>query len=402
MAIASSNFTILRYGEYADPTDLSTAPTTIREIPMTGESLTWQTQSISSQNINSSRQILDTVQTGYEVSGGINIEFAPVVWDHLMQGVMWGNWQGTAVELDDVAVSITKATRTIEFTGAEAPFETTDVAPASQDGIKAGQFFKLIASASGSIDADNCGVFQVETVSDASTAVVKAVDGATPFAGGDDTGNCKVRASMLRAPADGSSTNMKKHIFAFEKEQSDLDTPTFTKFTGCRMNTWSLNAQSASLITGSFDMMGTTSAIATSSIGTTAKKSSFSFNGLNAVSHVDDIIVNGENYNGSSNQQYIQGLDFSVTNNLRGIKAIGQVANVEIGTGMLGITGNLNVFFSTTDLYTLFTNQTEFPLSYSVFDENGNGYVFFFPRCVISSDSMSSGGQDQDINLHAD
>jgi len=161
----------------------------------------------------------------------------------------------------------------------------------------------------------------------------------------------------------------------------------------------SLNAQSAALLTGSIDVMGSQSAIATATQVSGSQLSALAFNGFNAVNHVKDVIVNGQNLNlvGGSNEQFMQGLDFSITNNLRGIKAIGHLANVDTAAGMLGVTGNINVFFADTAMYTLFVNQTEFGLSYSVVNENGDGYVFSFPRVTISNDSMSAGGQDQDI-----
>ena len=393
MTIASSNFTIMRYGEYADPTDLTTLPTAIREIPMTGESLGYQTQSVSSQNINSSRQILDTIQTGYEVSGGVQIEMAPYIWDHLIQGALWANWQTTPIALDDAVVSIDADAREITF-AAETPFDATG---ATANKIKEGQFIQIRVGTSNSIAAGNTGIFQIEEVTSTSVAVVKAVDGATPFSGDETSKNCCVRASMIRAPKDGSSTNMKRHVFLFEKEQSDLSTPTFTYFKGCYVNNFSLNAQSSSLLTGSFDFMGSESAIATSTAVAT-HTAAMSFNGFNAVNHVGDVIINGKNLNGSTNEQFIQGLDFTVTNNLRGIKAIGHLANIDTAAGMLGVTGNLNVFFKNTEMYNLFVNQTEFGVSYSLINNATNeGYVISFPRVTISNDSMSAGGQDQDI-----
>jgi len=392
----------MRIGEYADSTDLTTLPTNLREIPMTGESLGYQTQSIQSQNINSSRQILDTIQTGYEASGGLQIEIAPKVYDLLIQGALWANWQTTPIAEDAEAITIdhdnvdADTARTIETT--TSLFDTVGTAT---DKIKEGQYFQLRVEDSDSIPEALAGIYQVDEVLTATTATVKQVDGATPFKASttDTTGDkCKIRASMIRAPKDGSTANMKRHVFLLEKEQSDLDTPTFTYFKGCYVNNLSVNAQSAALLTGSIDFMGAQSGIATATaVG--SHLSALAFNGFNAVNHVKDVIVNGKNLNasGGTNEQFIQGLDFSITNNLRGIKAIGHLANVDTAAGMLGVTGNLNVFFADIAMYTLFVDQTEFGLSYSVVNESGDGYVFSFPRVTISNDSMSAGGQDQDI-----
>jgi len=410
MSIASSNFTIMGFGNYTNPGASNEAkPTTLKEIPMTGESMGYQTQSISSSNINSSRQVLDTVPTGYDVSGGLQIEYAPKVYDKFFSAALWAEWQTSEVN-DIVAVTIdhdnaTPATsRTITF-GSGTFFSAT---PAT-DKICVGQFFKLETTTTDPIDDLLIGVYQVESVASATVAVVKAVDGVTPFLASATAKNALVKASMIRAPENGASTNMIRQSFLLEKRQSDLATELFTYFSKCYVNTLSMSAQSAALLTGSIDFMGATSKMRESSFAgdstvtdltagsTAAYTSADSFNGFNAVSHVKEVIVNGVNLNGTTNTQYIQGFDFSITNNLRGVKAIGHLGNVDTLAGQLGITGNINVFFANKTMYDLFTAQTEFPMSIRIEDENGDGYVFSFPRVTISNDSMSSGGADSDL-----
>jgi len=253
------------------------------------------------------------------------------------------------------------------------------------------------------------GTYQVESITSATVAIVKAVDGASPFAASSSAKNAVVKASMIRAPENGASTNMIRQSFLLEKRQSDLSTELFTYFSKCYLNTFSLSAQSAALLTGSIDFMGASSKMRESSFAgastvtdltagsTAAYVAADAFNGFNAVSHVKEVIVNGVNLNGTTNTQYIQGFDFSITNNLRGVKAIGHLGNIDTLAGQLGITGNMNVFFANKTLYDLFTAQTEFPLSFRVENENGDGYIFSFPRVTISNDSMSAGGADADL-----
>jgi len=409
MTIASSNFTILGYGEYSG----ATAPTTLTELPMTGESLSFQNQFISSQNINSSRQILDSIQTGYEVSGGIQIELAPKIYDLLMEGALWADWS-TSIEVDNEDIEIdntgyataTEASRTIT-TLTTAIFATTE---SDTTKIREGQFFQLRANAAAGIPAVLEGIYQVEEVVDGNTAIVYAVDEASPFKDSTTTttaDRADIRASMIRAPKDGTAANMVRHRYGFEKRQSDLSPELFTYFTNMYVNNFSVNAQSASLLTGSFDFMGSTSGmVETNSYftsGSTAYTSAGSFNGFNAVSHVGDVILRpsdtgiGRNLNGLVSPAYMQGLDFSVANNLRGAKAIGNLGYVDILAGQLAVSGNLNIFFESKDMYDLFTGNKEFALSYSVLNGNNEGYVFSFPRATVNTDSMSSGGNDQDL-----
>ena len=394
MTIASSNFTVIRYGEYADPTTAA-APVILRELHMTGESLGYQTQSISSSNINSSRQVLDTIKTGYDVSGGLQIEVAPGIYDDLIEGALWADW-GYAFEQTDMVISIDKATSTV--TTALTMFDAaTDQLTA--DTLKVGQFFQLSVGSTTPIHITNVGVYQIKSVTSGTVAICEEVDGATCFGETEATKTACLRACMIRAPRDGSSTYMKRHKYYFEKEQSDL-TNIFTKFTECYVNTFSVSAQSAALLTGSFDFMGALSTIDATSQGSTLN-TAHTFNGFNAVDHVVSVILNDKELMDETTGAYLQGVDFSVTNNLRGAKAIGHLGNVDTLAGQLGITGSLNVFFEGTDFYTLFVNDTEFSLSIRVENTNADdeleGYVYHFPRIVISSDSMSSGGNDQDL-----
>jgi len=416
MTIASSNFTVLGYGIYAG----DTPPTALQEIAFTGESLAYSNQFISSSNINSSRQVLDSIQTGYEVSGGLQIEFAPTVYDKLIAASLWASWGEAAnnkVALVTEAVTIDHDNTTLvtacTITTTSDAFSTNGVLA----GIVEGQFFQLSAPTTITATAPDevFGIYQVKTVTSAKIAIVYAIDGASPF-GASTTGTTgdtvNIKACMIRAPKDGSSTNMIRQRFCIEKRQTDLTPNNFTYYNNMYVNNFSLNAQSAALLTGSFDFMGSESDMqitaskydASVTADDEAYTAADTFNGYNAVSHVGDVILRkldsldaGVNLNGTSdNQVYMQGLDFAVANNLRGAKAIGVPGNVDVLAGQLGVTGNLNVFFEDKTMYDLFTAQTEFSLSYSIVNE-GVGYVFSFPRATINTDSMSSGGNDQDL-----
>jgi len=406
MTIASSNFTVLGFGAYTG-VGLATKPASLKELQMTGESLGYQTQSISSSNINSSRQISDTTQTGFDVSGGIQIEMAPKVYDDFLSAALWADWQaGFAFVDEDLVIEGSNADDTVNRTITTVTTDVFSTTPAAGR-ICPGQFFRLEQGAATPISADLVGIYQVESVTNTKEAIVKFVDGDTPFvdaagagvdttAGSTDT--ARISGSMLRAPEDGSATNMIPKIFLLEKRQGDLTTPLYTYYSSCKVNTFSLSAQSAALLTGSIDFMGSDSKMETGSFsGNNIYIGAADFNGFNAVDHVKEVIVQGKNINGNSSDKLsIQGFDFQISNNLRGVKAIGTKGNVDVLAGQLGVTGNMNVFFANSAMYDLFTAQTEFSLSFRI-EVDGDSYVFSFPRVTISSDSMSAGGSDQDL-----
>jgi len=403
VTIGSSNFTILRMGSNAPAND-NTVTATVREIPMTGESFQFSSQFISSQNINSSRQVMENLQTGFDTSGGIQIEFAPKVFDDLISGAVWADW-GTTTAFAGM-VTIVKDTRTVTAVGAFT-------------NIVEGQFFKIRKSGTDTLPLSGQGVFQVKTWVSNDSVVTYDINGVSPFFANVTGMTCHLTGSMTRAPKNGSAAIMKRKEFCFEREHSDLNPRQFFAYTGNLVNSMSINAQSASLMTGSFDFIGKNSTIFNSDetgpaieqngtlynvqAGSRATEHlvPIKFNGFNAVSHIKQVILAGQNINAvgedADDQVYFQGIDFSLSNGVRGAQAIGVMGNVSTMAGQLSVTGNMSAYFATSLMYKKFLSGEEFPLSFSVFNEDDEGYVFSFPRVAISSSSMNAGGNDQDL-----
>lgn len=389
MPISSSNFTSLGFGK---ETVYGEVPaTSLRELHFTGESFGFTKQSIQSNNINSTRQVVDTVQTGFETQGGINIEMAPKVYDELMAGALWGTW-GTATDTT-ITASVNPATRTYSAaTG--TPFTN----------LVAGQHVRI----TGFVNAVNNGVKKIAAV--ASPTAFSVVDDDTTLVTESAVASVNVSGSMLRNGSVRSS-------YYFERTHNDLDPKQYFSFNGNLVNSFNLSAQASALITGAFQFMGKTSAIynddpvsadnpngnGTGVVGSGSNSynnvtlAPLAFNGLNAVSHVGDICINNIPVNAGADAIYMNALDFSVSNNLRGVKAIGFLGNVDVSPGQLAVTGALKALFAKDTMYRRYLSGEEFSLSYSVFDETGDGYVFSWPRVTISGENMSAGGKDQDL-----
>ena len=382
MTIASSNFTTLAW--YLEST-YGVKPTSgaMRYTPFTGESLQFTKESISSNNINPSRQVSDTIQTGFEVGGGLNIELGPKAFDQFVAGAMWNNW-GTETDVDVTVTAADGGAGDDTFTASTGtPFVN----------IVAGQFFQV----SGMTNDANNGIFQAKVATDTVLTVDKDNYTLTAEVGS----SAHVNACLIKNPADASSSVKKSYYI--EKAMEDLDTPQYISYSGCMVNSMSISAQASSILTGSFDFMGKTSTIGTTTGSVTAKTNAYGGNILNSVSHVGDIRIglagaSGANINvASGSGVYFQSLDFTLSNNLRGIQAIGQSGNIDVSPGQLTVTGNMNTFFQDDTMYSRFVDGSEFSLSYQVLDTDGEGYVFYFPRVAVSASTMSAGGSDQDL-----
>jgi len=406
--IGSSNFTVMRYVEESDADNPGyNAGDNLREIPMTGESFQFSSQFIESNNINSSRQVLDQIQTGYEVNGGLQIEFAPKVYDEFIQAALWADWQGTAkntdytVTIGAVSAGVHGGTITDDATG-----DTMDT------GLVAGQWFYLRTKSGTPVADANVGIYKAKTV----VGSVITIDESTPITTAEANKTCNICASMIRAPKNGEAAYMKRHKFFFERQHSDITPAQFFSYGGNLVNTFSIDGSSAALLTGSFDFIGEDAAIYNSAANNAdtnpngngagsladlngdSKLAALAFNGFNAVSHIKGIYLDGTNVNKSAGGDiYIQSLNFSINNALRGAQAMGYMGNVSVQAGKLGVTGNISSYFANDSMYRRFLNGDEFELAYVVEDENNDAYVFTFPRVVISTSSMNAGGNDQDL-----
>jgi hypothetical protein len=384
--ITSSNFTTLSYGTEETYGELPAVA--FKYINFTGESLQFTKESISSNNINPSRQISDLIQTGFQVSGGINIEVAAKTFDDFIEGAMWKAW-GQATDVDITATFAALASgNTITATGgATSPFAQ----------LAAGQFIRI----AGTGTAANRGIFMITSISGDELTI----DSNFPLTA-EVGASVTITGCMIKNPKDGLTSVRKS--FYFEKAMEDLDPIYFLDYSGCMVNSMTISAQASSILTGSIDFMGKTSLIYNedddSSKSTGAKTAVVGTNVMNSVSHVGTIRmgttvdVGGANINVTSGSGvYFQSLDFTINNNLRGVQAIGQMGNVSVSPGQLAVTGNMNAYFQDDTMYQKFVDGTEFSLSYEVIDENGDAYVFYFPRVVVGSSTMSAGGNDQDL-----
>lgn len=389
MPIGSSNFTRMAFGRetiYGQVPAIS-----LREVPFTGESFQFSKQSIESSNINSFRQVLDNIQVGFDTSGGINIEMAPKVYDDLIAGVLWNEW-GPATSVS-VTCTVVAATRTYSVSTG-TPFAN----------LVPGQFVRI----AGFTNQANNGVKKILSVAADDMSFVVVNNGTTLI--GETTANVTVRGSMIR---NGNT----RQSFFWERTHTDLDPRQYFSFNGNLVNSFNLSAQASAIITGAFQFMGQTTAIyndnavgvanpngnGDGTVGSGSKSAShitlapLAFNGLNAVSHVGDVCINNIPVNSGVDAIYMNALDFTITNNLRGVKAIGYLGNVDVSPGKMAVTGSMKALFESDIMYRRYVNDEEFSLSISLLNENNEGYVFSWPRMTLSASSMNAGGQDQDL-----
>ena len=335
------------------------------EIRMTGESLTYDLSNTTSAEIRSDRQVSDLIQSGASMTGGFNFEFSYASFDDFIAGALWSTWS-TKISTTSTAISVATASSLNKFVTSVA----TDIS-----GIVVGQWIKT----SGFAAATNNGFFQVTARGATSLTVGTSLKKVTAGA------SVTVQARYIR---NGTTENS----FSIERNHTDLSNVHFI-YTGLVCNSMSLSLNAQNIVTGSYDFIGKAATVSASAMTSGTMVGANDNTPFNAVSNVANVLENGA----AVASCFMQSLDFSLANNVRGLTSIGTIGNCDIGVGQVDVTGTLNAYFKDTALYTKYINGTETAISFRLTDIDGNSYVFTFPRIKFESDKQNAGSSNQDI-----
>jgi hypothetical protein len=366
-----SNRTALHFKE---ETTWGSAPAgTYQTLRFTSESFAYNITNVTSTEIRNDRQITDLIQTDADVTGGFNFEFSYNTFGELLEGALWSDWS-TALAISAKGIGIDVAGTLTAGTGA-----TDDSANFSLATV--GQWIEL----RGSSNATNNGYYQVTAKASYVSMSISPVPDAT-VASATDT--ITIVGAYLR---NGTT----EHSYTFIREHAGLSSPTtqFFTFVGAVCNSFSLSVQSGSILTGSFDYVGKNATLSSTSTTADAATGVTTTSVLNAVVNVAEVREGGS----TVSDCLVQGLDVSVANNVRGLKSIANLGNCDIGVGKCDVTGTLNAFFKDNSLYDKYLAGTASSISFKVEDTAGNAYIFDMPQIEFESDSVNSGGQDQDV-----
>ena len=346
---------------------------TYQSLRFTGESFAYNITNVTSTEIRNDRQITDLIQTDADVTGGFNFEFSYNTFGDLLEGALWSDWS-TALAVSALGIGIDDAGTLTAGTGA-----TDDTANFSLATV--GQWIEL----RGSTNATNNGYYQITAKASYTSISITPVPDAT-VASATDT--ITISGAYLR-------NGITEHSYTFIREHGGLDSPATQYFTflGAVCNSFSISVQSGSILTGSFDYIGKSAALASTSANAVAADGVTTTSVLNAVVNVAEVREAGSDVADC----LVQGLDISVANNVRGLKSIAQLGNCDIGVGKCDVTGTMNAFFKDNSLYDKYLAGTPTSLSFKVEDTAGNAYIFDLPQIEFESDGINSGGQDQDV-----
>ncbi len=353
----------------------TTPESALQALRYTGESLAFNIQNTKSNEIRDDRQITDLIQTGAANAGGFQFEVSYGAFDAFFAAALFGAWVGVGGGSTEEIESGATASD-LDFTLASAG-NTITLGSSVTHAIVAGQWIELTGSTS-----DDGYHFVTDVTGQVIT--VQSLSGDETL---DETDAATIRGAQVR-----NGTTEKS--FTIERKHADLTQ--FFAFLGMVPNQMQINAQADSILTGSFDFMGKSAALAQTSCGTGDPTDAESGDVMNAVTNVGEI-MEGATLAAISSGLYIQQIDFTLNNNLREKKAVGHLGAVDLGHGELAVEGSFNAYFTDETLYDKYLAGTETGLSFKVEDSDGNAYIFTFPRIKFISDNPNAGGANSDV-----
>lgn len=168
---------------------------------------------------------------------------------------------------------------------------------------------------------------------------------------------------------------------SIQKAFTDIDQ--YHVFTGCVVNTWSLNVTPNGIITSTFNIMGET--METAQAGWTnsavAKSTNPPFDSF-AGTLSEGGVVNA----------LVTGIDLSITNNISALQAIGNNHAVGLVDGRANITGSMTAYFASSTLLNKFILEQESSLSF-VLGDGTNTMTFAIPRLKYSGGDVPVSGE---------
>ncbi len=160
-------------------------------------------------------------------------------------------------------------------------------------------------------------------------------------------------------------------------------------FTGFVPNTLNLNISIGSIITGSFGFNGKGASTPSSDTGSHTLLPTRTLL-PNAIDNISAVLVDGTTYDVTS-------LTLSMTNNNRNREQVGTLGPISIGSGTMGVTGNIQAYLNDETEIDKYWAGTAGAIAFIVEDSSGNGYIFDMPQVRYTSGQAVASGINTDV-----
>ena len=346
-----------------------------RSLRITGESLNFGITKERSEEINAYRAVSSMVPVSAQASGGVQGEMMYREWDSFMEDTLQSTF--TAFGVNGVGATFTG---TFPATTITASVATSGASIFTS--LKPGQWFRLVAPG----NANDGKVFRVHKTTPA-TSTVLTVDPGTVLAVGTSVANCTLSTSRL--------TNGTTQGF-WSLERQSLDISQYFAYVGMAPSKMSLNIASAARSTVGFDFMGKDVQQSATTLLPGTLQAAYTYDIHSGVTTNNCALwMDGA----PLTTTFVKSLAFEYDNALRAQDAACSLGAIDVVSGSIVSTLNMEVYFSDASIFNKFKNNQYTEVCFSSMDADGNGYMFTLPRCNIASYSTNASGKDQDMML---
>lgn len=350
----------------------------LAHVRFTSESLNYNADFITSEEIRSDRMTADSVQVSSQAGGDINGELSYGTYDNFIAAALYSEWKETGTALTGTDIGITKTSGTPDTW--KLTSMTTDFTTAA---LVVGQHVKVAGFTT-------AGTFwaEVAKIEEKELTIRPFSDEATEAAS----------ESITITPLDYVRNGTTKSSFTLQKSFSDLATTEYWNFAGARVSSWGLELSTGAILTTSFGILAKDAQMTETQFTGATLPDATSVTVMNAVDNVAGIVFDGDP--GSS--FFFNSLSISLDNSLRGQEAVGRLGLVGVEAGRLSVTGSIELYFENSSLFDKFRASGTFALQLLVQDASKNTYVIVIPRAKYTSMEITAGGSDQDIFASAE
>lgn len=340
--------------------------TQMKDFRWTGESLKQDTDSTTSSEIRSDRQITDVIRTNLRASGDINIELSYQAYEEMIEAALLSAniTSEVTVASSDTGVSAAASDNSLNHTS------SWDNTPNAGDWIRIDGFTG---------DTSNNGYARV--VSATSSKIIVSQKTLV-----DDAAGEAVSVKVGQMMTNGTTAR----TFHIEKGFTDLSNE-FVTYGGMMPDTFNLAIAVEAIITGSFSFLGKSETSQTATTGTGSNAAAPTNDIMNAIDNVTAILENGSASFDATN------FTMALVNNLRARTKISALGAISIGTGSIGVTGSLEMYFTSKTLMDKYRAFTKTSLALVCEDNDGNGFVIDFPSIKFTDGNQNASGINTDV-----
>ncbi|QDQ26704.1 hypothetical protein FNU76_10195 [Chitinimonas arctica] len=331
-----------------------------KALRFTGESFDPQRTKTKSDEIRDDRQTNGMTTTAIDPGGAFNLEWSYKEYDDFLRGLLQGVWVSTAAAISATftATTLTAASGT--------PFAA----------LVTGQWIRI----SGAATPANNGWFRIL----ARTSSTVLTFAAATFTAEGPTAAVSVNSARL-------SNGVKEATFTIERQLNDVGQ--FFTYTGLLPAKFTLQGDSTSKLTGSFEFKGRAESSGPATGLPGIKTPSQTYPITNGVRSVQGLMEGGVAMTGVTLKSFSLVVDNAPIN----ATAIGTLGNADISAGSIAVTVSMEAYFSTgaAGLKAKYDTDTETSFAFRVVDTAGNGYAFTFPMGQVSKFSCNAGQINQ-------